>query len=213
MRKNLIIGVTGGIAAGKSFVAGEFRNLGAAIVDADAISREILNSPLVVRRILNRFGSGIVTGTGGIDRRKLGKIVFSDGKKLKFLEKITHPAIIKRIKYEAAAKSSKNITVLDIPLLFEKKLEKTADFTILAYLPEKIQIERIVKRGGLSKSEAIQRISAQMPLALKVKMANIALDNTQTKKEVRKQVTKLWKFFANAPRRRRGITGRSPCPY
>jgi dephospho-CoA kinase len=196
MKRHLIAGLTGGIASGKTFVVNEFRKSGAGIVDADVISRQILEKDTrEYREVTRNFGAGILKKDGSIDRAKLGNIVFGDRDKLRSLERIVHPGIIHRIKEEVRSKSAQTVTILDAPLLFEKGLDRLTDVTISVYVPAGVQIYRLIRREGMARGDALKRISAQTPAAVKIKKADVIIDNDLSKSEVRKRIKKIWKFL------------------
>lgn len=191
----MIIGLTGGIATGKSTVARILASLGAYIVNADKIGHNILDkNKNAYNEVIDEFGENIVDKNGKIDRKKLGEIVFSDKDKLEKLENITHPYIIKEIKYETKAKIKEyHHLVLDVPLLFETGLENIVDVSWVVVCSHEKQLERIAKRDGLSREEAIKRISAQMETFQKIKLADFVIYNNGTKEELNIKVIKKWK--------------------
>jgi len=201
MKKKYVIGLTGGIASGKSTVLKEFKKLGAEIIDSDKISHKILEKNRdVFKKIVKHFGKGILTRGGKIDRKKLGKIVFSDKNKLKLLEKIIHPPIVSVIKKTLThllTHSHTHLIVLDAPLLFETGLSKIVDKTVVVWLPQEIQIKRLMKRDKVDYKTAKERIKLQMPLDKKKKLADFCIDSSKPIKEVKKQVIQIFNFFKN----------------
>jgi dephospho-CoA kinase len=199
--KPLIIGLTGGIGSGKTTVSKLLKKLGAKLIEADKINADMLMPRnLIWRKIVKVFGKDILRYNGTIDKKKLGNIIFHDAKKRAVLEKITHPAILKEIKGALKRELSRRHTgviVLDIPLLFEKKLEKIADKTLLVYAPEGLLIRRLKKREGLSLKNINARIKAQWPLSKKRELADIVLDNSASLAILRKKVESLWKGLTN----------------
>ncbi len=181
MDKSMVVGITGGPATGKSLVAGEFRRLGAVVIDADIIAREVLTPgrPEFTATV-QTFGKSIVMGDGTIDRKALGRIVFSDYDRLAELTAITHPAIIKNIKERIAefrAAGQAGVLALDAPLLFESGLESDVDKIIVVFTDEDVQVKRLMKRDGLDEARALQRIRSQMPLDEKKSHAHYLIDN------------------------------------
>lgn len=195
-KDTIVVGLTGGIASGKSAVLHEFSKLGAKVIDADKISREISapGSP-VWKRIVKIFGNDILLHDSTIDRKKLAEIIFKNASKRKILEKITHPAIIEKINNLTAslARGAKQkVIMVDIPLLYEKKLDKLFDKVIVVWVPQKMQISRLRRRDGLTHSQIRSRMKAQLPLSIKRSRADIVIDNSAGIATVRKQVRKIW---------------------
>lgn len=177
----MVVGLTGGVASGKSLVSGEFKKLGALIIDADAVAREItVKGTPVYAAIVREFGGGILKEDGSIDRKALGRIVFSDGVKLSLLNKLTHPEIIARIR-RGIEELKKNypdpLIVVDAALLIEAGLHREMDRVIVVYADTERQTERVMKRDGLTREEAKERINAQMPIGEKVRLADYVIDN------------------------------------
>ncbi len=188
------IGLTGGIASGKSTVARILREMGHSVVDADALSRLVVekNGP-AYREVLSVFGPDFVDGNGDLDRKKLGQIVFADKKKRVQLEQIVHP----KVKYLALLEKSrletegKNIAFYDVPLLYEKNLEAEFDAILLVYAPESIQIERMMIRNGYSESEARERVQAQIPIEQKLLRSPHVVMNTGKIEDLKKEIKKI----------------------
>ena len=192
-----IIGLTGGIACGKSTVSAELRALGAAIIDADALAHE-LSQPHqpIYNAYVERFGREIVTADGTLDRAAIARRVFSDPAVRAEVEAIAHP-IIRRAAEErlrAAREESKRAAVLDVPLLFEAGWDALADETWVVALPREEQLARLLARDtSMDADEARARIAAQMPLAEKCARADVVIDNSGTVEEIREYIGKLWK--------------------
>lgn len=192
-----IIGLTGGIACGKSTVSAELRALGAAIVDADALAHELsqLHQP-IYNAYVERFGREIVTVDGTLDRAAIARRVFADPAVRAEVEAIAHP-IIRRAAEErlrAARDENKRAAVLDVPLLFEAGWDALADETWVVALPREEQLARLLARDkAMDAGEARARIAAQMPLAEKCARADVVIDNSGTVEEIREYIGKLWK--------------------
>lgn len=186
------VGLTGGIATGKSLVSKFFKELGAYIIDYDQVSREIVEPDQNAwKRIVEYFGDDILKSDRSIDREKLGKIVFDDPEKRKELEAITHPEIfieVRRRVSDIKKADSDALIIQDIPLLFEAKLEKTVDKIIVVRTSAAIQKKRLMDRDGFSESDAEKRLKAQMPLDEKVKLADFVISNDDTVSETKKAV-------------------------
>jgi len=192
-----VIGLTGGIASGKSTVTALLKEKGAAIIDADKIAREIMSKGEPAWfEVLNYFGDEILNNDrSDIDRKKLAHIVFSDKAKLEVLNNITHPKIIEEIKrqVEEYKKAGKKIIVIDAALLIETGLDKIADEVWVVAANEDIQLQRLMAREkDITKDEALKRIKSQMPLAEKLKFADRVIDNNSSIEETKKQVDKMW---------------------
>lgn len=192
----MIVGLTGGVASGKSLVSEELERLGAIIIDADSIAREIASPGTdVYGAIVREFGRGILAPDGSIDRRALGSIVFSDPGKLKRLNLITHPPIMRRIVEELEACGKKHpasVIVVDAPLLIEVGLHRSMDKVIVVYTDEDKQLERLKKKSGLTEEEAKNRINAQLPLSRKLEYADYVIDNNGTLEETLKEAQRVY---------------------
>ncbi len=189
----MIIGLTGGIATGKSTVCKILKGLNVKIIDSDKIAHQVLTYNDVIDKIKDQFGEKILDQKGNINRKKLGSIVFEDDKKRKLLESITHPKIFTIIenKIEEYKDSEGKIIVLDAPLLFETSLDKKVDETWVVYTSKETQINRIIERDNLNKKEAMQRIDAQMDLDKKAEKADIVINNEGSIADLEKKITKL----------------------
>jgi len=185
------IGLTGGIASGKSTVAKILTDLGAKVILADELSRRVTTPGSEgLRQITRTFGHDILDSDQCLDRRKLADIVFSDPKKLLQLEQILHPLIrnetdIEKKKLEAQGES---LAFYDVPLLFEKKLEDQFDKVLLINCDQATQISRIKKRDGLNEREAMQRLNAQIPLKDKVLKSHFVINNDGDLETLKKAV-------------------------
>ncbi|RDI44236.1 dephospho-CoA kinase [Falsibacillus pallidus] len=179
----VIIGLTGGIASGKSTVSRMLEARGFPIIDADVAAREAVKpGQKALEEIEAAFGQEVIQPDGMLDRAKLGSIVFHDDEKRKTLNGIVHPAVRSWMngKKEEYIQNGSNTIILDIPLLFESKLTYMADKVLLVYVDEKTQLHRLMERNGLSESEASARIHSQMPLKQKVELADAVIDNNQS---------------------------------
>lgn len=196
-----VIGLTGGIASGKTTSSNILRELGAIIVDADEIARRVVEKGRpALNEIKKYFGQEIILENGQLNRKKLGHIVFNDEEALKKLNEITHPHIIKKITDEINwhKKTSPNcVIILDAPLLIEQNLTYLVDEVWLVVVPEKIQLNRLIKRECrirecISAKEAQKRIDAQILLEHKKKYADRIIDNSGDLYTLRKQVEENW---------------------
>jgi len=193
----VIAGLTGGIATGKSTVSRFLQELGAHIVDADRISRDVVccGQP-AWEEIKKQFGEEILLKNGEIDREKLGRIVFSDEGKRTALERIIHPEVSRVMEEEVRDITSKDpiaVVVLDVPLLIEIGMDKGLNQVIVVYCPEEIQLKRLMERDRISREDALARVRAQMPIEEKKLHATILIDNSAGMDETRKQVEQAYK--------------------
>ncbi|WP_315452275.1 dephospho-CoA kinase [uncultured Selenomonas sp.] len=192
-----IIGLTGGIACGKSTVSTELRAHGATIIDADALAHELSqpHQPLY-NAYVERFGREIVTADGTLDRAAIARRVFADPAVRAEVDAIAHPLIrmAAEERLRAARDENKRAAVLDVPLLFEAGWDALADETWVVALPREEQLARLLARDtSMDEGEARARIAAQMPLAEKCARADVIIDNSGTKEEIREYIGKLWK--------------------
>jgi len=197
----LVIGLTGGIASGKSFVATCFAELGSEIVDADLIGHKVLNLPETVKRIREAFGVQVIVD-GQVDRRALATIVFpkdsdAPSKELKLLESITHPEIGKwmRIRFlEIESSSSAQAVVLDAPVMFKAQWDRFCDRIVFVHADLKIRQQRVTLRGW-PVGELQRRERQQLSLEQKRKFASDEIDNSGSADQTREQVRSLWKTW------------------
>jgi dephospho-CoA kinase len=174
----LLIGLTGGIASGKSKISLFLKSQGAIIIDADDIARHVVE-PLssAWKKIVDLWGKDVLRSDQSLDRQKLASIVFSNKDELEKLNNITHPEIIREIKERISMAPSGSLIVLDAPLLIEAGLFEIVDYVWLVSVTEVTQIKRLMERDGLSTEEAQKRIAVQMPLEEKKKYAHVIIDN------------------------------------
>ncbi len=192
----LSVGLTGGIATGKSLVAGLFVKRGAFLIDADSVAREVVipGSPGLAL-LVDQFGPCILDTTGALDREKLGSVVFADPEKRNILEAILHPLILETIFSTIDGlrkKGHAGIVISDIPLLFECGIQKQYDATVLVYADPATQQQRLVARNGLGSAAALQRLSAQMSIAEKRQHADFIIENTGSLRELEIRVSAVW---------------------
>lgn len=190
----MIIGLTGGIASGKTFVADELAKRGAALVDADLVSRQLTapGSP-VLAELAREFGSDILHEDGSLNRTLLGARVFGDAHKLERLNSITHPPIWKEIHHQLAELSRSNpLVVLVAPLLLEHRGEQYVDQVWVVHVRPEVQLERLMRRDGLSQEQAEARRKAQMPEDERLRKAHVVIDNSGTTEETVRQIDRAW---------------------
>lgn len=187
----LIIGLTGGIASGKSTVSGMLKELAIPVIDADVIAKEVVQKDQpAYRDIVRTFGTDILAEDLQLDRPKLGAIVFQDEEKRQLLNQIVHPAVRKEMlaQKEFFLQEGYETIVLDIPLLFESKLTSLVDKVLLVFVDDSIQLERLMARNNFTKEEAEARIRSQMPLQEKVPLADEIISNNGTIDETKEQL-------------------------
>ncbi|MCP9447535.1 MAG: dephospho-CoA kinase [Nitrospira sp.] len=198
----VLVGLTGGVATGKSTVASMFKQCGAVIIDADALARSVVEPGKPAwREIVKSFGKTVLNPDRTINRRVLGDIVFRDPEKLRRLERIVHPRVSReqrRLVRSAFARDPRAVVVYDVPLLFEAGIEKTVDHIIVVSADRDIQIARLQERDGLSRADALRRIKSQMPLAKKRRLADFVLDGTMSKHDLFRRVKTLFQRFRTA---------------
>ncbi len=188
------IGLTGNIAMGKSAVLSRLRALGAAVIDADEISRDLTKKGgAALEPICMAFGDDFFKA-GELDRKKLGKLVFSDAKSRKKLNKIVHPLVYDIIKARIAeaAEAGEPAIVLDIPLLYEADMQSLCDEVWLVHTSEETQLGRLITRDGITTDEARLRISSQLPIERKKQLADKLIDNSGPLDALHRQVDALW---------------------
>lgn len=188
---SLVVGITGGIACGKSNVCNNIRDLGYKVLDCDKISYELsLKGNSLYKKIIEAFGNDYLLDSGEIDRRKLGKLIFNDIEKRKLLNSISHPLIkeelIKQIK-----KLDDDIIFIEVPLLYESGFDDLCDYVICCYLDEKLQISRLMERDLIDRTYAINKINSQMSLLKKKLFADYIINTKGSFNDTKKQVEKI----------------------
>ena len=195
----MLVGLTGGVATGKSTVAKLFEQCGAIVIDADELARDVVKPGKPAwREIVSTFGKTVLNSDRTINRRALGAIVFNDRSKLRRLERIIHPRVEReqaRLTRQAVRNDPKAVVIYDVPLLFEAGVDKRVDKIIVVTADRKTQIARLKKRNSLSRAEAIRRIRSQMPLAKKIQRANHVLQGTLPRPSLRRQVGQLFQHL------------------
>lgn len=186
----IVVGLTGGISSGKSTVSNYIKAKGIPVIDADIIAREILkDAPTILENIRLCFGDNVFDEKGNLIRRKLGNIVFSNKKKLGELNRITHPEIKMRVKEKIEElKKTNDICFFDAALLIEGNFNDLTDKIVVVYIPQTLQVERLMKRDDLTFDEAMARVSSQMNIDEKIKWADYIIDNSYEINKTLKQV-------------------------
>jgi dephospho-CoA kinase len=201
-----IIGLTGGIASGKSIVAGILEKMGAVVIDADQLAREVVKPGTgPYQSIIETFGEKVLQPDGTLDRKALGRIVFADPNARVQLERITHPAIIKLAeeRLEEERLKGTEIAIYMVPLLLEAGLASSVDEVWVVYADENTQIGRLMKRDKIGKEEALRKIAAQMPMGEKIKFGKVIIDNSGTPDETRRKVIELWREITAGTKKNR----------
>lgn len=200
----IVVGLTGGIATGKSTVAAIFEEAGARWIDADLIAREAVRKDTpAYRDILAHFGPKVLQPDGEIDRKRLGAIIFKNPTEQRALERIVHPEVRKEINRgiaEIRQQTPSALVIVDIPLLFEAGMRQGLDAVIVVYAPEHLQLERLMARDGLTRPEALARIRAQMPIESKKALATQVIDNSGSFESTRAQTLEVYRQLTIAPR-------------
>lgn len=189
----MIIGLTGGIASGKSTVSKMFGEMGAVIIDADIKAKEISQKDDVVNEMKNIFGSKILNKNGEIDRNKIKEIVFSDKEKLKMLNDLIHPKVIDEFKKIKENADKNDIIIFDIPLLFETGMDKMCDKIMLVFVDMNTQIKRMMERDNITEELAVKIINSQMSLEEKLKKSQIHVENNGTLENLRGKAEDIYR--------------------
>ncbi len=196
MRRFLLVGLTGSIATGKSTVSRMFAHLGARVIDADLLAREVvMPGQPAYARIVEEFGRQVVQEDGSLDRKALGAVVFGDAAKRRRLEEITHPAIgarQQRILSVLDEEAFEGVVIWDAALLFEGGGVAKMDRVVVVYADPETERRRLMERDDLSDAGARARIGSQMPIAEKAKLAHHVIDNSGTREETERQVRAVY---------------------
>jgi dephospho-CoA kinase len=195
-----VLGLTGGIGSGKSMVAQMFAKLGAVVIDADQLAREVVEpGQPALQEIVAAFGPDVLLPDGRLDRPKLAAIIFADPAERARLDAITHPRIRERMEEEIKARrSGPGVLIVDIPLLYENDRTDAVEKVIVVWVDPVTQLRRIRQRDGLSAESAHQRITAQMPLDSKRARADHVIDNSNGLPETQRQVEAVYRLYAPA---------------
>ena len=193
----ILVGLTGGVATGKTTVAKMFKRCGARTIDADLLARAVVEPDKPAwRAIVRAFGKTVLNTDRTLNRRVLGAIVFRNPSRLRRLEQIIHPPVAReqaRLTREAARGDSKAVVIYDVPLLFETGIDRRIAKTIVVTADRETQIARLKQRNGLTRTDALRRIRSQMPLKQKVAAADYVLDGTYPRNRLQTQVKRLYR--------------------
>jgi len=203
----LNVGLTGGIATGKSTVVRMLVKRGARVIDHDGLVHALQEPGQPVwKRIVEAFGRDILGADDRIDRKKLGALVFDDEQRRKALEGIVHPAVLEEAQHqrdEIGRQDRQAIVLSDIPLLLEVGMQDLFDLILLVYAPPQVQILRVMKRNKMTRDEAEARLRAQMPIDEKLKVADLVIRNDGTMRELEKSVDEVWQELLSRERQKR----------
>ena len=202
----LRIGLTGGIASGKSLVAGMFVKLGAELMDADLIAREVVSpGEAVLEAIRATFGNEVLTARGELDRAALRKLVFSDADKRRTLDALLHPKIRERLLARLAL-VQRPYVIVAVPLLVETDFASLVDRIAVVDCPESLQLERLMRRDGIPRAEAAAMIAAQADRATRLRAAHDVIDNSGDVEATRRQVAQLHHRYIDLANRATRVT-------
>ena len=200
----IVLGVTGGISTGKSTVVGLLRELGADVLSADEIAREVVarDGP-AYSELVDRFGPGILEPSGEIDRKALGEIIFADADARQTLNDITHPRIIEIMReridrFRARPPDPDALLAVEIPLLVECGLEDMVDQVLLVAAEQEVQVGRLTTRSGVSREEALRRAASQMPISEKLLYADHVIWNSGSLEDLEQKVRSFWEEIRSA---------------
>lgn len=188
----MIVGLTGGIASGKSTVSNYFREFGAEVLDADVVAKELSEKEENVAKIIEIFGDEILDENGNISRKKMRERAFLEKDKLKQLNELLHPQVIEVFKNKKENTKEDEIVIFDIPLLFEAGMESLCDTVIVVYISKRVQLERMMKRDrhGIDLAERI--IESQMSMSDKIDKADIIINNNCTLEDLKNNVNVVY---------------------
>jgi dephospho-CoA kinase len=193
----ILVGLTGGVATGKSTVANMFKKCGAPVIDADLLARQVVQPGKPAwRAIVRVFGKTILNPDRSLNRQALGSIVFRNPKKRQQLERIIHPRVAReqrRLVRLIAKNKPRAVVIYEVPLLFEAGVDKRVDQIIVVTANRETQIARLKNRNGLSRAEALRRINSQMALAKKIQLADHVLNGMLPRPSLRRQIRQVYK--------------------
>ncbi|OEU53238.1 MAG: dephospho-CoA kinase [Desulfuromonadales bacterium C00003096] len=190
----MILGVTGGIASGKTTVAQAFQGLGAVVVSADLLAREVVHpGGKTLQQIADQFGCQVLHQDGTLNRQLMAEMIFKDDQARRELNNITHPAIadLARTRLREAEQGGASLVIYDAPLLFEVGADRQVDKVLVVKVDAEVQLARLMARDGIDRRQALARVAAQMPQEEKIARADFVIDNSGTAKETQGQVRSL----------------------
>lgn len=190
----LVVGLTGGIATGKSTVSAQLKALGFPVVDADIIARRVVEPGTpALKRIVSTFGSGVLNADNTLDRKALGDIIFRDEAKRRALNAIVHPAVRRAMLWDVvkAWMRGERVCIVDVPLLVESNLWRLVGRVVVVYCARDVQLQRLMKRDDSTEDEATRRLNSQMLIDDKLAYADDVVDNSGRPEETKVQVVRL----------------------
>ena len=191
----MIIGITGGIASGKSTVINILKEEGAVVIDLDQIGREIMRKgEKGWKMVIKCFSPLLLDEEGYIDRKKLGKIIFRNPQWKNELENITHPLIFQKLEKRKRDIDARTI-LIEVPLLYETGFDQKVDEVWVVYVDQETQIKRLQNRDKISRKEAREKIATQMPLEMKKEKADLVIDNRKNKIDLENELKELWRRY------------------
>ncbi len=195
----VVAGLTGGIATGKSTVAGALASFGAELIDADRIARDVVRKDMPAWRLIREhFGPKALLEDGRIDREYLGSIIFGDDEKKSLLNSIVHPAVFEEINRRLLALKSHAggaVVVCDVPLLIETGMHCDFEEVILVYVPFDVQVERLMSRDKISRDVALKKVNSQMPIEEKRQYATMIIDNSGSREQTYEQALSAYRHL------------------
>jgi dephospho-CoA kinase len=195
-RRFLLVGLTGGIATGKSTVSAMLARRGAVVIDADVLAREVVEpGQPALAEIVREFGRDVLQPDGTLDRKRLGAVVFGDPDRRRRLEAITHPAIRERFARRLAGLMSSGfdgIVIFDAPVMIESGNYRNMDTVVVVATDEETQIRRLVARDGIGREDALRKVRSQMPIAEKASLADHVIDNGGDRAATEAAVERIW---------------------
>ncbi|MEZ4484922.1 MAG: dephospho-CoA kinase [Syntrophotaleaceae bacterium] len=198
----MVLGVTGGIASGKTAVAQIFKELGAVVVGADELAREVVRpGSSTLQKIVEYFGDRALLADGTLNRPLLAELIFNDPQARSALNRVTHPAIaaLAEKRLRQAEQAGASLVIYDAPLLYEAGADRQVDKVLVVAVDEEVQLRRLMARDGVGREQALARIAAQMPLAEKIARADYVVDNSGSPRETRRQVSALLERLGHFP--------------
>ncbi|MFA6627555.1 MAG: dephospho-CoA kinase [Bacilli bacterium] len=182
-----LIGITGGIASGKTTVDKMVRKAGYKVIDSDSIAHEILLDPAVIKTVAATFGSSVIENDQ-VNRKALGELIFMSPAKQQQLNRIIHPLVKERIKQDIQKMPNEQIVFVDVPLLYEANMERDFDQIIVVYISEKLQLERLIGRDDITMNYAIAKMNRQMSIEDKIRQADFLINNEGSYEHTEQQV-------------------------
>ncbi|KAJ2786569.1 Dephospho-CoA kinase [Coemansia interrupta] len=199
----LIVGLTGGIATGKSTASRALQASGVPVIDADVVAHQVMQpGEASYKLVVKHFGTSILQSPNGpIDRAKLGAVIFNDSEKRELLNRCTHPFVRRRILWQLFCTYARGhaVCVLDVPLLYEAGMHRLCGRVVVVGCAREVQVERLMERNGLGREEAVARVDAQMPVEQKAKRADAVVMNEGSVEDMQEEVCRVVRAWSPAP--------------